>query len=129
MAYVNSSKANGQLLAVVLSVEGEEEASIYRKLLKEDLPKCPKCGKELNPKDEHLMLRVSSPLTPMFGMELGTPVTVCQECGGTIIDETTVDLTAYPSAMKFLMDLRKQYQARMSAAMRQQRGGSTGGKR
>lgn len=124
MGYVSREVANGRFVSITVSVEGQKEADAYRSLLKSDISKCPHCGEPLNPAVSDMMLKLSSPLKDIFGMELGSIVTVCQKCNTRIESEITVDLKgAFPSAVAFMEELRRQYKAKQNAA----RGGASRG--
>lgn len=117
MGYVSREVANGRFISITVSVEGQKEIDAYRSMLKSDIPKCPHCGEPLNPTVSNMMLKLSSPLQSIFGMELGSIVTVCQKCNTRIESEITVDLEgAFPSAIAFMKELRKQYKAKQNAA-------------
>jgi len=110
MALIASKKANGQLINITLSVEGPEEYKAYHAWVKGNMPKCPHCGKPLDPADDKLNIIVSSPLVSFFGMDMGRISTACEECGEAIEGTTELDLAAFPSITKFLETLRARFQ-------------------
>ena len=65
---------------------------------------------------------VNNPIDGMLGMDLGTPVVKCQNCGqmtklielGTL--EKSVDLHAFPSIMTIIEQSRRKYAATHSVA-------------
>lgn len=119
---VSSTVRGGQLTEINISVDGPNEVKIYRDLMKMDMPKCPYCGKDLYPNPEDCGFTVSNPLVSTFGMELGVPKTKCQICGKVIIDDTTLDLGAFPSIVNYLKGLRAEYQRRVKTAQQKNRG-------
>ena len=109
MALIASNKANGQLIDITLSVEGDAEYKAYHAWVKGNMPVCPHCGKPLDPKDDKLNVIVSSPLVSFFGMNMGRISTECEECGGKINGTTELDMAAFPSVVKYLETLRARY--------------------
>ena len=89
------------------------------------MPKCPHCNADLNPNPDDCKFTVSNPLSSTFGMELGTPTLKCQACGNEIIDDTTIDLDAFPSIINYLNGLRAEYQRRLKAAQQQKKNRGT----
>lgn len=122
---VLSTVRGGQLTDIVISVDGPTEVGIYRGLIKLDIPKCPHCNADLNPNPDDCKFTVSNPLSSTFGMELGTPTLKCQVCGTEIIDDTTIDLDAFPSIINYLNGLRAEYQRRLKAAQQQKKNRGT----
>ena len=124
---VESVVQNGQLVEIRIAVSGLTEIDIYRNLIKSDVPVCPHCGATLDPKPEDMKIIVSNPLVS-FGMELGVPVTKCQKCQKMIDyddDNGTLDLSAFPSIINYLVELRKEYQRRAKAAAAKHKRGNS----
>lgn len=100
----------------------DNEADIYRSFIKSDMPCCPHCNAPIELRAEDMHLVVYSPLTPMFGMEIGRPKFQCNKCGQTVEIIADMDLHAFPSIIQYLTRLRQEYKARLARAATKPKG-------
>ena len=107
----DSVKENGNLVSVMVQLTDPRELAIYKKFLESEpaFQSCPRCGHANNVGDDDLMLRIDSPLANKIGLQIATPMMVCDHCKETI-DLSMVDYSAFPSVVAFIKQLQARYQ-------------------
>lgn len=119
---VASDTQNRALVRVITRVDTDNKAEVsaYKRFLKTDYPKCPECGKSVDPKPDDMHIIVEDPLQNLFGMEIGWFYPICSHCKKQTKLPEAIDLAAFPATVKFLQNLRAEFnRRRMAAAMKQ----------
>lgn len=116
---VSSDTRYGQLVQIVTRVDdtNPDEVRAYRVLMEVELSKCDNCGHDMRDIPTGLMqITVPNPLQDLFGMDIGEATPICPHCGVQLICGSSIDLAAFPATIKFLTDLRAEYERRRAAA-------------
>lgn len=122
---VSSHTEQGVLLDITVRVS-PNEAPIYQSLIDSDCPICPNCGGSMKLKSDDMHLMIYSPLTPLFGMDMGKPKCDCPTCGKSMEIPVDVDLHAFPSILQYVERLRQEYKRRLALAQMRSRGVNNG---
>ena len=123
MVAVKSTVIDGKLVDITYTLQDKKEIDVYRKLIATVMPECPLCGEVLIPDENDCNLVIHNPLQCVFGIEIGTPVTNCTNCKSTLQIGDMADLSAFPSVIEYLSELRKEYKKRAAQFMSNNRGG------
>ena len=107
---VEYMRQKGNLMSVTVQLQEPREINIYKKFLADEpaLNKCPHCGAKNVIGDDDLKIRIDSPLSNKIGLNLATPIVICDECGGEI-PTSMLDYSAFPSIVAFIKKLKERY--------------------
>lgn len=118
---VSSHTEQGVLLDIRVRI-APDEVRTYQSLIVSDRPTCTNCRLPMHPNPEDMHLSIYSPLTPMFGMDIGRPIYKCASCGTEVELPVEVDLHAFPSILQYVTRLRQEYKKRMVVAQMRTKG-------
>lgn len=107
---VEYMRQKGNLMSVTVQLQEPREINIYKKFLADEptLNKCPHCGAKNIIGDDDLKIRIDSPLSNKIGLNLATPIVICDECGKEI-PTSMLDYSAFPSIVAFIKKLKDRY--------------------